>query len=277
MPILGIDVGASKIYYVVLDGENRLLEGEFKIKEQTREAFLDRCRSINEQIKTKNFVFEKVGVGIPGTLRDGVATNVANFPVLEGMDIPSELQKIFAVPIMVVNDAKAFTFAEAALGAGRGFKNLVGLTLGSGLGGGIVINGEIYRGRGNAGEIGHLVWFGKGQEIEDYVSAKFFKEDVEQVRQEAEKGDQSAVDAFQEFGRNLGVVIANLVNLLDPEAIILGGGITGAYDLFIDPAKETAKQLIISPESKDVPILKTALGLAAGAIGAALLAKGRPD
>lgn len=273
MPILGIDVGASKIYYVVLDGENRLLEGEFKIKEQTREAFLDLCRSISEQIKAKGLVIERAGVGIPGTLKDGIATNVANFPTLEGLDISSELQKIFAVPIKVVNDAKAFTFAEATLGAGRGFKNLVGLTLGSGLGGGIMINGEIYRGRGNAGEIGHLAWFDGSQEVEDYVSAKFFKEDVEQVRKEAENGDLSAQDAFRELGKNLGVVMANLVNLLDSEAIILGGGITGAYNLFIDPAKERARQLIVSPESKDVQILKTALGPAAGAIGAALLAK----
>ena len=286
MPTLGLDVGASKIYYVVLsakggpasgrDGEQRLLEAELKIQEQTKEAFFELCRSINEQIKTKGLVIEKAGVGLPGTLKDGIAAKVTNLPALEGLDASSELQKIFAVPVRTVNDAKAFIYAEVTLGAAKGMRNVVGLTLGSGLGGGIVINGDIYLGRGNAGEVSYLAWFDNDQKAEDFVSAKFFKkfgEDPLALRNKAEAGDANAKSAYEEFGRNLGVIIANLVNLLDPDAIVLGGGLSAAYDLFIGQAKETAAKLIVNPESKAIAILKNALGPAAGAIGAALLAQ----
>ena len=114
------------------------------------------------------------------------------------------------------------------------------------------------------------------KEAEGFVSAKFFEKfgkDPDQLRQEAEAGSAAARRAFEEFGRNLGVVIANLVNLLDPEAIILGGGIASASALFLDEARAKAGRLIVNPDSKRIPLLKAALGPAAGAVGAALLAK----
>lgn len=276
MPILGLDVGASKIYYVVLEGDKHLAERELKIQEQSKEAFLALCQTINIEVKRQNIQISKVGVGIPGTFKDGVVTTAANFPSLEGWDLRAELSTIFDTPVTIANDAKAFTIAEATLGAGKGMKNIVGLTLGSGLGSGLFLNGALYLGQGNAGEVSEeIIDIFNLKKAEDFTSAKFFVKfgkDADQLRQEAEAGDSNAASAFEEFGKNLGVIVANIVNILDPEAMILGGGISEAFDFFIAKTKETAKNLILNPESKDVPILKTALGPATGAIGAALLA-----
>lgn len=276
MPTLGIDVGASKIYYVVLDGEARILEEELKITEKDKNSFLTLCQKINAQIKEKKIVLERVGVGVPGTIKDGELSYAPNFPDLMGWNIGTELYKIFNVPVSVFNDAKAFIFAEVQRGAAKEYKNAIGLTLGSGLGGGLYLNGALYLGRGSAGEVGHeILDLPNHKEAEDFVSAKFFQKfqsDPNTLRQQAEAGDNFSQSAFREFGNNLGVEIANLVNLLDPEAIVLGGGIAGAYDLFIEAARETAAKLIVNPASKEVVIINSALGPAAGAIGAALLA-----
>lgn len=214
-------------------------------------------------------------MGLPGTLRNGILTYAPNFPALVGWEIGTELDKIFGAPPTIVNDAKAFIFAETQRGAAKEVKNAVGLTLGSGLGGGIYLNGTLYLGRGSAGEVGHAILdLPNRKEAEEFVSAKFFQKfqaDPHPLRQQAEAGDAFAKSAFEEFGKNLGVVVANLVNLLDPEAVVLGGGIAGAFELFIEETQATAAELIVNPESKRIPILKTALGPAAGAIGAALL------
>lgn len=277
MAALGIDVGASKIYFVALDGKTRLMEGELKISEKTKESFLAICREIFAQVKGKNIKLEKIGVGLPGTVKDGELNYAPNFPDLTGWNIGAELYQIFNAPVSIFNDAKAFTFAETQMGAAKGYRNVVGLTLGSGLGGGLILNGELYLGGGSAGEVGHeIVDLPNRREAEDFVSAKFFekfKSSPETLRQQAEAGDNFSQSAFREFGENLGVEIANLVNLLDPEAIILGGGIAGAYNLFIGPARETAAELIANPDRKNIEIKPASLGPAAGAIGAAILAR----
>ena len=277
MITLGLDVGASKIYYVVLQNKQRLTEGELKLTSRTHQTFLKLCHEIGQQIKKLNITVEKVGVGLPGIVEGGKLSYAPNFPELTKLELAQELKKLFNAKVILTNDANAFTFAEATLGAAKGLKNVAGLTLGSGLGGGLVIDGQPYLGKGGAEEVGHMILNLRGKkEAEDLASAKFFKKfgrTPDELRQAAEAGDAKAKKAFQEFGQNLGIVIANLVNLIDPEAIVLGGGITGAYNLFIDQTKKTAAQFIANPKNKDVKILKTTLGPAAGAIGAALLTR----
>ncbi len=276
MPILGIDAGASKIHYLVLDGEQRPLEGELKISTPTKDTFINLCQKIKEEIQQRGIKIEKVGIGLPGTVENGILTYVPNFPALEGWNAGNELFKIFAVPVIVFNDAKAFVFAETSLGAAKNVKNVIGLTLGSGLGGGLYINGALYVGKGAAGEVGHeIVDLPNKGEAEDFVSAKFFQrssQDPNTLREKAEAGDENAKQLFREFGQNLGVIVANLVNLLDPETIVLGGGISGAYDLFIKETRETVAKFVVNPSSKSIPVLRSALGPSAGAVGAALLA-----
>ncbi len=275
MSTLGIDVGASKIHYVLLQGDERLSEGEFSSLPQTKENFLQVCQNIAQE--TKANPAERVGIGLPGTIHKGESLDfVPNFPALLGWNIKESLEKILAAPVVLINDAKAFTYAEARVGTARNFRHIVGLTLGSGLGSGIVANGILYLGKGSAGEIAHtLVDIDRNEEAEDLVSAKFFKKlgkEPQKLYQEAKGGDAQAKAVFKKFGQNLGIIIANVVNTLNPEVIVLGGGIANSFDFFVESARETAYKLIVEPESKKVKILKTALGPSAGALGAALLA-----
>ena len=274
MAILGIDVGASKIHYVIWEENSPIIGEEIKLSSPNREELIRITQEIVQKIKGKGI--SAAGVGLPGTVEDGLLRSAPNFPELLGWEIRPELEKILGIPVTLINDAKAFILSETTLGSAKGLRNVIGLTLGSGLGGGLYLNGALYLGKGSAGEVGHeILDLPNLKETEDFVSAKFFQKfgsDPNTLRQQAEAGDSFARSAFQGFGKNLGVVIANLVNLLDPEAVVLGGGITGAYDLFIKETQETAAGLIINPSSQSVQILRSALGSSAGAVGAALLA-----
>jgi len=273
---LGIDVGASKINYVLLKEDERVLEGEFPSLPQTKENFLQVCQKISQEIKS--VPVEKIGIGLPGTIHKDESLDFApNFPALAGWNIKKELKKIFTTPVVIFNDAKAFIYAEAKLGAAQNFQHAVGLTLGSGLGLGIIINSTLYLGKGYAGELAHtLVDIDRNKEAEDLVSTKFFKDlkvDPIKLYQKAKAGSSKAKEIFKNFGQNLGVVIANVVNMLNPEVVVIGGGLSHSYEYFSESARETAQKLIVNPESKKVLILKARLGSSAGAVGAALLAK----
>ncbi|NIT04343.1 ROK family protein [Candidatus Saccharibacteria bacterium] len=276
MAYLGIDIGASKAYFVALEGSDSVAEGRYDLTPQNTGKILEVCGQIKTDLQKKGVAVEKVGVGVPGLPKDGTLNYAPNFPELVGYPLAQEVEKIFNASVVLHNDANAFTYAEVALGAALGFENVVGLTLGSGLGGGLVINGKLYVGRGGA-EIGHTVLNLRGdEEAEDLASAKFFRKlgkDPVETRQGAQKGDKEAQKLWAEFGTNLGHIIANVVNILDPQAVIVGGGIGDAYELFIKEAKKSAAEHIANPESKNIPILKSSLGQAAGATGAALIAK----
>uniref|UniRef100_A0A832E1K9 ROK family protein n=1 Tax=candidate division WWE3 bacterium TaxID=2053526 RepID=A0A832E1K9_UNCKA len=271
---LGIDIGASKVRYVIWEKGQALLDKEVKLLEPRREELQRIFQEIAQKIKETRI--SAVGVGIPGTVEEGVISYAPNFPALLGWDFKPELEKLLGAPVRLFNDAKAAVVAEVQAGAAKGKRNVIGLTLGSGLGGGLFLNGALYLGKGTAGEVGHeIVDLPNRKEAEDFASAKFFQKfgaDANALREQAEKGDKSARQTFAEFGQNLGIVIANLVNLLDPEIIILGGGISGAYDLFIEAARNASRKFIVNPQRQKIEIKKAALGASAGAIGAAILA-----
>jgi len=276
MAVLGLDIGASKVYFVALEGNERVAEGVFENSPPTTQKLVETAGQIKTGLDAQKVAVEKVGIGAPGLPQDGTLSFSPNFVELVNYPLAEKIGKIFGgVPTVIHNDANAFTYAEAALGAAAQLKNVVGLTLGSGLGGGLLINGQLYVGKGGA-EIGHTILNLRGnEEAEDLASGKFFKKrgkDPKGVQDRAESGDKKAQEIWEEFGGNLGYLIANIVNILDPEAVVLGGGIAAAYDLFIREVKKTAAEHIVSPTSKKVPILKSSLGPAAGAIGAALLA-----
>jgi len=277
MSTLGVDVGASKVHYVVLENGGKIAEGKFTIpQKKDLQSLLSIFKQIKEELQEKGTDITEVGVGLPGIIEEGKLVFAPNFPNLLGVPLYEELRKLFKTPVVLNNDANAFTYAEVVQGAVEGLQNVIGLTLGSGLGGGLVIEGKLYVGRGGA-EIGHTVLnLRDDQEAEELVSSKLFTKqgrDPVNTQKDAESGNEEAQNMYMEFGRNLGHLVANLVNILDPEAIVLGGGLSEAYDLFIKSAKETAAKHIVNPKSKDIPIRKSTLGRASGAIGAALLAQ----
>jgi glucokinase len=191
------------------------------------------------------------------------------------------------------NDARCFTLAEAMMWAGKGYGIVLGITLGSGIGGGLVMakiktknpKFKIYKGAfGGAGEIGHMVLDFKGPKcscgsngcFEKYASEKFIKTKSKlssiELEERAKNGIGYAKKIYEEFGRNLGVGLANLVNVLDPEIIVIGGGFAKSAFLILEPARKEMKKRILSTESrKNVKIEITKLGDFAGALGSALL------
>jgi len=202
-----------------------------------------------------------IGCGIGGALdlEKGIILSWSNIKFLDKLNIKSWLKKQFNYEVRIDNDAKCFIRAEYLFGAGKGYKNIVGITLGTGVGGGIIIGGKmVYGENGSAGEIGHMI-INNGKDLEETT--------VKQMR----KLKFSKI-AAKEFEKNLGIGLANIINILDPEIIIIGGGAAKTVEAFILKARKIAEKFIVSPQAeKNVKILKGKLGENAGAIGAAAL------
>jgi glucokinase len=204
---------------------------------------------------------------------------------MNGVGIKKILEKKFHTRTAVDNDARCFALGEAAR---LGKKNLVGITLGTGFGGGIVIGGEIYHGLGSAGEFGHMTLHPGGRActcgnagcLEEYVSGRGIEKDSEKIYGErinpealanmARKGDGKARQMFETFGRNLGIGLANISNILNPEIISVGGGISQAHDLFLCYALEELKKRSF------VKVPKIIIGKTDGSVGAAIMGMQKP-
>lgn len=250
-----------------------------------------------------------VGIGAAGPLdhRAGVMYSPPNIPGLKNMPLASRVALRVGLPVRLENDANAAVFGEYRAGAGRGASVLVGLTLGTGVGGGIVLDGELFRGPdGSAGELGHIVVDPEGPScscggrghLEAYASAtatlKRFADGVSAGRAAlpggwtggvervtaadidrfARDGHAFAADALAETGRRLGDGIATLVNVFDPDMVVLLGGLTGAFDLFGPAMRAAIRAQAVSPGRERVRVVPGELGGDAGLVGAALLALG---
>jgi glucokinase len=225
-------------------------------------------------------------------------------PNLEGWNnvpLKSIFERSLGCPAVVENDANAAAYGEWVRGAGRGMKNFVCLTLGTGVGGGIIVDGALYRGSsGFAGEIGHAVIIADGPPctcgnhgcLEAIISAKAivsraFDElrasgetrpgwgaalSVEDLSRAAAAGDAVAIAALAGTGRYLGIGLANIVHILAPEAIAIGGGVAGAGDFILDPARATLRDCVMDKAMASVRIVPAELGNKASFIGVSLLA-----
>ena len=252
---------------------------------------------------------DAVGVGVAGLVdRAGVLRIGPNLPGVVDFGYRSELEALLGVPVVVDNDATTAMWAELQLGAARGATEAVLVTLGTGIGGGHVTGGVLQRGaHGFAGEPGHMVvdprgplcpcgrrgcWerfasgSGLGRLARDAAAAgragrvvELAGGDPEAVRGEhvtlaALEGDRGAIAVLREFGWWVALGIANLVNVLDPEVVVVGGGLAEAGDLLLDPVRDRFDELVLAPEHRPpVRIVAAELGERAGAIGARLLAE----
>ncbi|MFH1656880.1 MAG: ROK family protein [bacterium] len=283
---IGIDIGATKIIFVLLEDNQVLKKRKIKTPKNQKEL-VDALRKNITHLLPQKGVIAGIGIGVPSLLdlKREVVLNPPNLTCLKECPLPKIVKGCFEeIPVVMDNDANCFALAEACLGAGKDAEIVCGITLGSGLGGGIVKAKKIYRGAfGGAGEIGHMTIKFDGHQcicggagcFEEYASEKFFKRkkiNSKELNRKASSGDKQALAIFTEFGNNLGIGLANVVNILEPEIIILGGGISKAGKYFIPAARAEAEKRIISPFSKKyVKIKKAKLGEFAGAIGAALL------
>lgn len=252
---LGIDVGGSKIRGILLDSSKKKWSFAFNaIMSKNRGKFLKILeREIAKIIKKKRIA--GIGIGLPGIvdIKNGILIKAPHLPFLKNWQAKKFLLT-FNKNLKFDNDSRCFVIGEAMRGAGKRHKNIIGITIGTGIGGGIVINNKIYYGENyGAGEFGKMV-IGNKKTFEQLGAKKAF----------LKTGDTSKI---------IGIGVANLINILDPEIVILGGGGIYSGKVKLGTIRKTAKKYIMSPLGKKIPIIKGKLGENSQAIGAALLFK----
>jgi glucokinase len=306
---VGIDVGGTKILGIALDAQGERIGVPVRVPTPAGDGPL--FDAIVAVVEALGAGFDAVGVGIPGLVdRTGRLAVGANLPGVVDVAIGAELERRLEVPVTVDNDATCATWAEVRLGAARGADDAVLVTLGTGIGGGIVAGGVLQRGaNGFAGEPGHMVvdpngppcpcgrrgcWerfasgSGLGRLARDAAEAgrgarlvTLAGGDPELVKGEhvtvaANEGDPDALAVLRDFGWWAALGIANLVNILDPEVVVVGGGLVEAGEVLMEPIREAYRVLVLSGDERpDVRIVPAELRGEAGAIGAALLAHDR--
>ncbi|MDX9883947.1 MAG: ROK family protein [Prolixibacteraceae bacterium] len=235
MKLIGVDIGGTKITAA-------LIKGDKIVNQHTCPTPFDQEKMVvaDAVVKTISAVFDPeikgIGIGVPGLvdLRNGTVVDVVNIPSWDVVPLKKLMEERFGKPVYVNNDANCFAVGEKYFGKGKAFKNFVGITIGTGLGAGIVINGHLYSGSFcGAGEFGSMYY--RDDKAEAYASGQFFKDrnlsGTEQY-QLAKTGDKKALELFNELGGHIGRTIANVLYALAPEAIILGGSVTKSFLLF---------------------------------------------
>ncbi len=286
---IGFDIGGTKIDAGLVRG-NKILRRKTLPTPKNKKDFLAAVFDAIRELASRKSEIKGIGVAMAGVIDAGKIIKSPNLPKLNGLNLKKAIEDGFKIPVRVGNDAKCFLRAEARFGAARNKKNSVGLILGTGVGGSIMIGGKIYCGRdGSAGEIGHtIIKINPKSEIrnpkqllnnlysfEDFVSKKGFAafgiKDAKKLEDSAKKGDKKALKIHKIIGVYLGVGLANIVNIFNPEIIVLGGGLARAGELLTGPARRVVKKLALSPKAKNTPVVVSELGDKAGILGAALL------
>ncbi|MFL0249247.1 ROK family protein [Clostridium neuense] len=306
--VIGIDLGGTKISGAISDLEGNILSQNTTptLAEDGEEAVLNRIIKVIEKVMSdagKNSEeIKAIGIGSPGPLdaKKGVIITTPNLP-FKNFALVEPIENKFGINTYLDNDANVAAIGEYLFGAGKGTKNMVFVTVSTGVGGGAIINGDIYRGNtSNALEIGHttLVEDGPRCNCGNYgctealasgtAIAKRAKEAIEsgaktsltnyekvtsyEVFVEAKKGDKVASDIIDKCLNYLGICVANIINTFDPEMVIIGGGVSKAGDIVFDKIKEVVDTRAFKAMAEACKIVPAGLGTDAGVIGAVALA-----
>lgn len=303
---VGIDVGGTKALGVALDGGGRVL-AEARRPTPRGDDSLEPLLDVLVDLAQELGAVDDLGIGVPGLVtRDGVLRAAPNLDGVADFAVGPLLAERLGHPVAVDNDATCAAVAEWQLGAGRSVDDLLLVTLGTGIGGGLIANGAVQRGlNGFAGEFGHMVVDPNGPRCpcgrrgcwERYASgsglAMLAREaatghrlhlvvehaggDPQNVRGEhvmaaALDGDEEALEVIDEFGRWVALGLSNLTNAFDPSMIVLGGGLAAGSDLYLGPIVRWYRELLYQPHLRPAPRIEFAeWGPLAGAVGAALL------
>jgi glucokinase len=305
---VGVDVGGTKVLAIAIDESGRRVGNEARRPTpRGADALLDAMVGVVTEVRASlGEPLAAVGVGVPGLVdRAGRLAIGPNLPGIAELPFRDELQGRLGVQVAVDNDATCATWAEVKLGAARGASEAFMVTLGTGIGGGVVMDGKLQRGHnGFAGEPGHMVvdpdgipcpcgrrgcWeryasgsglgrlgrdaaeSGRGERLVELAGhAELVR--GEHVATAAREGDPGALEVFRQFGWWAALGIANLVDLLDPEIVVVGGGLVDAGEIVMAPIRVAFRDLVLAADFRpEVPILPAVLGGDAGAIGAALV------
>lgn len=277
---IGIDVGGTKCLGVVVDNATRVID-EVRVPTPNHDRLVDTLAAMVDSFGD----VEHVGVGLPGLItRDGVIRSSPNLPGAFDVAVGADLRRRTGRDVQVGNDATCAALAEWKCGAAQGLKTFWMVTLGTGIGGGLVANGMLVTGaQGFAGEIGHMIVDPGGRRCgcgmsgcwERYASGSALTEDAgADVFARSREGDPPARTAVDEWSRWVGIGLANLANATDPEAFVIGGGVVDNATDFLDSVAGHMAAATYSADRRRLPrVLAAQLGVRAGAIGAALLGR----
>lgn len=299
--VIAIDIGGTNIRAALV---NSLGEVKLKIKESTG------TKPLNVIYKLIDSLFSKhtkqicgIGIAVAGIINKntGIILRSPNISGLTGVNLEADIKSKYKTCVAIENDANAAAYGEKCIGVGKDFKNFVMLTLGTGIGGGIIIDNKLLS---IAAEIGHMSIRADGQAcacgnvgcLESYASANaiignaiseiekgtssilkgmyngnFYKITAEDIYKSALDGDPLSRTVLREAGKALGTGIANLINILSPDAVILTGGLIGAWNIYVETAIQEASKRALKELYSDVKIIPSSLGDNAGLVGAAQL------
>jgi glucokinase len=291
------DLGGTNLKYGLVDGQGGLVRKDSLPTpskwSEVEEVIAGLWKDFRREAKTR---LAGAGFGFPGiySLKDKKILQSPNYSELDNVDLRASLSKIVDAPFAVDNDANMAAFGEWRCGAGRGTKSMVLLTIGTGIGSGLILNGGLWPGRcGFAGELGHITVNPEGEQchcgnqgcleteaaapkiVRNYKDLSKTKKSIqaEEVFEKANRGEVAAIKAFTIAGAYLGIALGITINLLNPEKIILGGGVMATGDILLQAAVEETKRRSYKASFDCCSIEKASLGNDAGLIGAALRAQ----
>ena len=309
---IGVDIGGTNIKIALVDFEGKIIysnttptRAEMGFEAgvaNIKQAIKDLMQETKESAKT----IEAIGFGLPGQIdyKAGMVKNLPNIPGWINIPLGKLIEDEFEIPTRLDNDVRCAALGELNFGAGKGCENLICITIGTGIGSGIVLNGKLVRGASNAaGEIGHIkMTLGKGplcgcgdhgcfeayasgpsivslakEFISGGKSAKYKEMATDGiitpyiVAQAALQGDAVSLQIFKQMGEIIGIGLASIVNLLNPEKIIIGGGVADAGEILLEPIRKTIEDRAMPIQKEAVKVVPAQLANAAGVIGASLL------
>jgi glucokinase len=308
---IGVDIGGGSVKLGLVDSRGKILARESFLtgSAPTKEKFLDvlvaHVLDLQKIAVSRKLEFLGVGIGAPGPIdvERGFVYFFPNIPGWKNTPLKSLLERRLKMPVRVDNDANVMALAESIFGAGRGCQSVLALTLGTGVGGGIVMGGKLFHGPAySAAEVGHLIINETGPLcscgnrgcLEAYVGSGYFVKEVARrlkageksvlkkwigsdftgltpllVAQAAKQGDAFSKKIWAQTGAHLGTALAGLANILNPQKIILGGGIAQNGRILLDPLNASLKKKAFPIAARSVKVVGAKLGVDAGLIGAA--------
>lgn len=314
LPVLAIDLGGTKIASAIVSSEGRVLARDYRLTlaDEGVEPVIARILSAVEHLLKKGGVglsrLDSISIASAGAIDSerGLVTSSPNLPGWHNVPLRGMVRERFGVSTFLINDASAAALGEHRLGAGRGTENLIYITVSTGIGGGIIINGRLYLGTsGSAGEIGHMtidvngpecycgnngclevlasgraiareairrLGEGESSALTGIVAGKIDLITAREVSQAAEAGDPLALGVVSQAAMYLGVGMVNVVNIFNPEVIVFGGSVAKMGDLLLNPVRQLVKDRAFELSAQAVRIVPASLGDDVGLLGAACFA-----
>lgn len=258
MAVVGIDLGGTNVRAALVEGD-RLGEVEASVipSDGGRDEVLAAFFALVDRVVRPGV--QGIGVGVPSVvdLKTGVIYDVQNIPAWKEVPLKSLIEARYGVPAYVNNDANCFAVGEAHYGEARGYRHVVGLIVGTGLGAGVIANGRLYAGANcGAGEFGMLPY--RDKTFEDYACGRFFKDvhktSGRELHERALRGDAEALSIFREFGAHLGEAVKAVLFAVDPEIIVFGGSVSKAYPFFKDALADAVRTFPYSITARNIKL-----------------------